>query len=350
MDLLIKSYKEQLHKSEERKFEDDFSRHKLHDTLVQACVSAFLTTDGIASRVAGYRFVTVEPLCELGVKNFDLLVMNEDQGLGIFVECKSSLSNPSTEVEEVIDKISVLEEHQSYLEVQIGARIDLKEYAICVPSDLQVEVATEIEKRKRSSDPQVDDPFVTWGFHMFDNTILKLFTKPSTTKEERPVYHRNADLTKAMSQGITVDTEVVTAVLPSSHPLEQAMSVVAWLLADNERLARDLRRFKKSKVLEFFGDSRNVPHYARETLSQELGQRFMREGVMRGLLREYADDPNVLEFAVEGKSVSTIVRNYKLGFKSSVVHESATRLAKRRAWEEYHSKQPSIFDFENSNQ
>jgi hypothetical protein len=137
----------------------------------------------------------------------------------------------------------------------------------------------------------------------------------------------------------------MAAVFPSSHPLVQAMSAVAWLLADNERLGRDLRRFKKNKVQEFFSDSRNLPHYAREALSNELSQRFIREGVMRGLLRECAEDPDVLEFAVEGKSVNTIVRNYKTGFKSSCVKASATKLANRQAWEEYHSKQQSLLDF-----
>ncbi len=111
----------------EAAFESDYRRQQAHDSLLDICVSAF-GPQSEALHPGGFSFLTSEPLKERGLKSFDCFVYNVSQKYAIFIECKSSISSPSTTLSDVRKAIDVAEQERSYLEVQIGDKIELAEY------------------------------------------------------------------------------------------------------------------------------------------------------------------------------------------------------------------------------
>jgi hypothetical protein len=343
----VKEISNTVREEELKKIKEAIDRQNLHDELVRYCISAFIPGT-LCNLQTGYGFVTVEPLKEMNVKNFDLLILNEEQSTGIFVECKTGSSNWSREVEDTYESIKQVEENLSYLEKQIKNKIAHREFVICVPSEHQVALAGEIERRENAGivKASTDPLFRLWGLHYFGDTKLQLFTRINSNRKDLDKHHLDKRLSSLLAEGVAVSSEVWTPVFPSSHPTKIFSNLVAWILRESARKSQDFSVFPSKAPKDYFDDSANLPHYARELIGKDLSDRFVRECVALGLLQSDNQDPDSLRFTSKGKTIKTILSNFQKGHLDGMVERNTRKRAEWQAAREFLESQSTLKRFE----
>jgi hypothetical protein len=159
----LKDIEKSLQKSEMDSFEKHFERSGYHDKLVDICNSAFGPESECYNELA-YAFVSSEPLIELGVKNFDVLIYNEKIKHAIFVECKTSTSGRGKYISDAYEAIKKVIENQTYLENKLGDEIRTMEFVLCIPSENVESIVRELERREYEGEIDVasDDLLLIW--------------------------------------------------------------------------------------------------------------------------------------------------------------------------------------------
>ena len=318
-----------------------------HDQLIDQCIVAFSAGSKCFDE-ANYEFVTVEPLLEKKVRNFDVLMLNEKEELGIFVECKSGLYDIPSEVSDVYGKIEDLAENLIYLQGKISCSLKRQEYVLCVPSQYVESVMREIERREKSGqiDCGKDALLLIWGVNMFNRPSIQLCSRMDSPRKKESKQHMNSHLTRLLSDGIdTSAREIMSPVYPSSHPLKQASKFIEWVVKANIKADNTLWAFDRDMPSAYFKNRKNLPHYANEEIGQGLADRFTREGLSKGLLSISEEDHAKLLFASKGKSMSTILRTYQRDFTVAAVKEIVNRKARRTVFEKYREKHPPLDSF-----
>lgn len=348
-------------------YEVDIDNQDAHDDLIDQCIIAFSPKSKCCEE-AEYKFVTVEPLSEKKetvkstveppfekkekVKSFDVLMVNESEKLGIFVECKSGVSAISKEVEDVYEKIKDLKANLNYLQEKIGCSLQRQEYAICIPSDYSSQVRYEIGRREKTGLVDCDDDplLLVWEVHMFrGNPSVKLNTEIDSPRKKERKQHMNSHLTRLLSDGIdTSKMEVVDLLYPSSHPLKKASKFIEWMVNMNYELRTTPYLFERNMPSVYFRSRKILPHYAFEEIGQEVADRFVREGLDKGLLSESEDEKNKLQFSSKGRTRKTILETYKRAFVEESVNGIARRKAQRTVFEKYRKDHPAIDNWPGS--
>ncbi|HEX9908731.1 MAG TPA: hypothetical protein VGB78_09770 [Thermoplasmata archaeon] len=344
----IKAKSKEIRVEEGKRLEEGLHAQNLHDELIQSCISAF-NPESECCRDSGYKFTTVEPLNELKVKNFDVLLFNEVQELGIFVECKTDCSDWSKEVTHAYQAIEDLERNIAYLEGELKLNIRQKEYVMCVPSEHENSVANAIEAQEKMGrvDAKVDPLLLIWGIHLFSsNQKIQLFTRIHSKRDDFKKHHRDKKLTSLLTTGVSTSSEVLAAFFPSSHPIKVFPGAVPWILRENQRAGRDLTVFPKSLPVSYFTDSRNLPHYSRMSIGADFAERFIREGTELQLMEEVPGDKTKLKFTSKGKTRKTIHTNYKKAYMDWYLEKNIARRAERMAVVEYLKIQATLVRYE----
>lgn len=344
----IKAKSKDIREEEARKLEEGLHNQSLHDELIQCCISAF-NPESECCRDSGYKFVTVEPLTELKVKSFDVLLFNDAQELGIFVECKTDSTDWSKEVTHAYEAIEDLEKNIDYLERELKLKIRQKEFVVCVPSEHQNSVANAIEAQERMGRVDItDDPLLLiWGIHLFSsNQKIQLFTRIQSKRDDFKKHHRDKKLTSLLTTGVGTSSEVLAALFPSSHPIKVFPGAVPWILRENQRAGRDLTTFPKSLPHAYFTDSKNLPHYARMNIGADLAERFVTEGTELQLIEEVPGDKTALRFTSKAKTIRTIHSNYRKAYRDWFLERNITRRAERMAVVEYLQTQATLVRYE----
>lgn len=122
---------------------------------------------------AGYKFITAEPLEELGVPNFDFLLWNLD-GSVIFGEAKSSIPDSASKVvNQLEERKEVAEEHQEYIEKEyLGNKINHMEFV----------VATYVNDGDKIAQEIIEDgaEFITWVVDAHKDTLWIRHARPTS--------------------------------------------------------------------------------------------------------------------------------------------------------------------------
>lgn len=322
-----------------RTFDADWHRQNVHDHLLDICASAF-GPRSVAFPELGYAFVSCEPLMELGAKSFDLLILKPASNYAIFVECKSALTASAVAVSDIQRSVDAVLQNKTYLEEAIGNHFDVSEYVLCVPAEITVDVAKELARRGLDT-----TKILLWQVNKFERQLLQLFTLvPGRDKAHQQ--HADPNLTRLLADGVNVaDSEVVARAYPSSHPLRQAIECLGSLVARGP-LSEDLRKeFPVDEVMGFFINPANIPHYAIAEVGARLAERFVREGKSMGLLRSSDSDPTKIVLQIEGKSIKTVVANYRRRYRERAAERIARNRAEEAALEEFRRSHPSLFRF-----
>ena len=140
----LNDIEESIQKSEMDAFKRDFEKSEYHDKLVDICNSAFGPESKCYTELA-YAAVSSEPLIELGVKNFDVLIYNEKSKHVIFVECKSSTSGRGKYISDAYKAKMEVIRNQTYLEDMLGDEIRTTEFVLCIPSQNVERIVRELE-------------------------------------------------------------------------------------------------------------------------------------------------------------------------------------------------------------
>ena len=99
--------------------ESSMQTDKKHLEYVNLCIKPFELGAKAFSKT-GFYFVCVDPLYNAGVKNFDLMLYCNEIKTAILVECKSSISNPGKELNDINEKIGIAHANQKILEEHVG--------------------------------------------------------------------------------------------------------------------------------------------------------------------------------------------------------------------------------------
>lgn len=234
----IKEIEKNLHKIEIESFKKHFERSEYHDKLVDICISAF-GPESKCYNDLGYAFISSEPLVELGVKNFDVMIYNDKKKHAIFVECKSSVkSNRGKYISDAYEAKTNVIENQKYLEEMLGDEIETMEFVICVPSHKTDGIVREIERQENEGEIDVssNDLLLIWQVNLFEGEVLQLFTRINSRDKQYKSQHKYLNLTKMLgSDGHEVKSEVLTKFYPSSHPLTMGSKIVTEIVTKNMR-------------------------------------------------------------------------------------------------------------------
>ncbi len=345
----IKEIEQEINDVEMQSFSKNVERSGIHDTLVDICVSAF-GPESICYDKLGYAFVSSEPLVELGLKNFDVLIYNQKTKHAIFVQCKSSLSNPGRDVSDSYEAKEKVVENKTYLEDKLGDEIRSMEFVICIPAEKTDRLVREIERRENTGEINItkDQLLLVWQVNKFEGQFLQLFTRINSRKKQYKSQHKDNELTKILASGIRVDAEVLVKMYPSSHPLNQGVKIVADILAKNAKnMVADnfSTEFSGKTVEEFCQLPRNIAHYAYEAIGKSIADRFLRESQALGLIEAIEGRDNWFRFKIKGKTIQTILANYKKDYQKAVVNRLVKEKAGDRAVQEYRKKSPELFTF-----
>ncbi|MBO3842208.1 MAG: hypothetical protein FGF48_07315 [Candidatus Brockarchaeota archaeon] len=166
-----------------------------HLVLVNLCINPFTKNSKIKS---GYLFIRTDPFFSTGSKIFDLLLYNPDSKIAILIECKSSISDPSREVNEVLLKIKQVQLNKDLLENIVGDSINEVEFVICVSPEYIVGMREAIRK--------VNEHICLWSANVVEN---KIFLIPSNEDRSKAPWergtHRDGNLTQILVNAIKME-------------------------------------------------------------------------------------------------------------------------------------------------
>ena len=344
----IKEIEKNRHKIEIESFKKHFERSEYHDKLVDICISAF-GPESKCYNDLGYAFISSEPLVELGVKNFDVMIYNDKKKHAIFVECKSSVkSNRGKYISDAYEAKTNVIENQKYLEDMLGDEIETMEFVICVPSHKTDGIVREIERQENEGEIDVtsNDLLLIWQVDIFEGEVLQLFTRINSRDNSYKSKHSDFELTNMLSSdGYKVKSEVLTKFYPSSHPLTIGSKIVTEIITKNMREGTQINVFSKESVVIFCKSSRNLAHYACEILGKNIVNHFIGECEFFGLIEKVEEEDDLFKLNLEGKRLNTILNNYKEEYKKAFVARKVRQKAAKQIVEEYHKKYPNLLTY-----
>lgn len=340
----LEDIEESIQKSEMEAFEKHFERSGYHDKLVDICNSAFGPESKCYTELA-YAFVSSEPLIELGVKNFDVLIYNEKIKRAIFVECKTSTSGRGKYISDAYEAKREVIENRTYLENTLGDEIRTMEFVLCIPSENVERIVRELERRecKGEIDVASDDLLLIWQVNMFFiEQTLQLFTRINSRDKPYESQHKDNKLTKMLGSGYKVKSEVLVKFYPSSHPLAIGSKIVVEIIRNNMRADTSLKEFSINSVEQFCKSPTNLAHYACETIGKEISDHFLGEGEALGLIESIEGREGWFRLKLEGKRLNTILNNYKEGYKKHFVTRKTKEKAAKQVIEEHLKEYPDL--------
>ena len=342
----IKEIEQQLQEEEMLIFTKQVERSGYHDTLVDICVSAF-GPESKCYNDLGYVFVSSEPLLELGVKNFDVLIYNQKIKHAIFVQCKSSISNPGRDISDSYEALEKVTNNKIYLEEKLGDEIRTIEFVICIPAEKTDRLVRELERREKSGEIEnAEQLLLVWQVNKFEGQILQLFTRINSRDKPFKSQHTDNTLTKILADGIKVDSEVLVKTYPSSHPLKQGGKIVVDILAKNKISNMPLTEFSKESVEIFCQSPTNIAHYAYEIIGKNISDHFLGESKALGLIEAIEGRDGWFRFKIEGKTIKTSLSNYQKFYQKNFVNRLVKEKAVKKAVQEYRKNSPELFTFD----
>jgi len=331
-------------------FTEQYEQNKSHDKLMDICISAFTKGNPCCDKL-NYCFISSEPLVELGIKNFDILILNHISKYAIFVECKTSISKGVVgEKYEAIDNIL---KKKDYLEKEIGNKIDCMEFVFCIPSDKIDVLVRQIENVEKVNkiDSEKDPIFLIWHVNRFlKKPILQLFESKKIKTRKNDIFYRHKDkeLTELLRVGVEVESEFVGEIYPSSHPCKQGRAVIAKIISENDRIIKTkemdseniskLRKiFGKQLIYDYFKDKKTLTHYNEDTIGMNLADRFLRESEKFGIIEPFP--PDMYELKIPGEGLDTILSNYEKKYKEEFLEE----YSEEEVFDEFTTKYKQLF-------
>jgi hypothetical protein len=215
---------------------------KKHLEYVNLCIKPF-EVGGRAYKETGYYFVCVDPLYNVGVKNFDLMLYCEETKVAILIECKSGIANLGKELNELTEKMGAAQENKRTLEGIIGG-LEIKdiEYVLCIPAVYESGVFTAMAALKTKP------PIIIWTVDMFGG-VIKV--------DGRFKKHSHDELNKIIQSEAWDGPQIIT-LMPSTHMGIALTEVVVLLLRKfkgrNELNISDLCEMLKTEIRNYPND------------------------------------------------------------------------------------------------
>ncbi|MEM3264905.1 MAG: hypothetical protein QXH07_03010 [Thermoplasmata archaeon] len=195
----VKKHFEQLRLAEDRKIRNEIMADQNSTHFVNLCVYPFIAGGKLAE--TGYEIYSLDPYYYTGLKNFDVLLYNKDEGSSIFVECRSGTTFSNTLGDELKDKI---ERTQGLLLKQniYGIQTDKLEFVLMINAVFDDQVT------KILNGTAVQEKIKVWKADLHGGIIIL-----------HSGQHTNEKLTKSLTYpGVKCkDYNDVFNIMPSTH-------------------------------------------------------------------------------------------------------------------------------------
>ncbi len=339
---------------EESKFETSYSTSCLHDSLLDICASAFGPESNCAQDL-GYYFISSEPLVELRVKNYDLLIYNPHKKHSIFVECKSSVSKSGKIITDAYYAKKKVIANKSYLEDKIGDEIRSIEYVLCIPAHDADRLVKEIERRESNGDisEKEDGLLLVWQVDQFGGDYLQLFTRIQSRDKPHKSFHVDPDLTRVLTGRCNIQkSEVLPKFHPSTHILKKGMHIVATIVKENMRNNSlddsNLIEFSEELVINFCTSDGTLISYDHELIGRNIASHFIREHLELQLIEPINEKPGYFKLNIQGKRIETIIHNYEQAYRRMILSKKIKESAQKKAYNKIMKDQSNLFSFEDT--
>jgi len=333
----LKRYFEEFARSE---LYDQIERDKKHHNLVRLCAKSFANTE--LSKESGYEFYFAEPLIEFGSlsegnNSFDLLLFNQTEQRGIFIECKTSIPNRAQKVMiEVQRSIRLVEAQLDYLSNIIGVKLNKNkmEYVLCVyDKDSRSIIDTILSQSKKSEKTKYDPKLIKlWIYHP-RTQVIQLY---------KDHLHENRNLTEMLISGFSDTGFRSKFELPyciRTHPYRiLKLAIIGDCYAKNlhDNSIIDPKNIKIDKIFNalekniFLGiDIEKRKELIKDTLTQVLryGEKYQ--------LLEYVNDEEIRLICI-GKDLLIVSHNIQEKFCKNWVDQKSENQAKEDVIKKYY--------------
>ena len=178
-----------------KRIQNGIDENQNHLSLMNLCANCFQHNTPLHKK-NGYRVVLCEPFYEKRKKNFDLGILNVADKTLILVECKYSISNISSVLNDLEDAIKIADAMKSDFESILGNSISNMEYVICTDGVTAHPLVDKICERKMN--------LITWACNL-PRKELKLFTSGKDNDEDRykeKRVHQDKKLNRELYKGV----------------------------------------------------------------------------------------------------------------------------------------------------
>ena len=201
---------------------------------MNACIFPFSQDDSF--KEYGYSFLRASPLNELGVPNFDFILIDENDPLSImFGESKSQINDPDKILKEFDIRIKVINERKDYIGKNYVSNISFdEEFVLGTYFTEASKMAKSIMRKNRD--------FKVWSLGQLpnhDSPIMKLEIPydDSNSKKSTKMKHNKKEFNKKISNSIKTSYSFKSMYL-ESHPFAK-LSIIIMIEKDGNYFTFD---------------------------------------------------------------------------------------------------------------
>lgn len=319
-------------KKKEQVISEEITKDRLHLDVVNFCANLF-KPDSKLSQDTEYRFLMVEPLYSSGIKNFDLAVFRNQNRSLLLIECKHSISDVKSLVNETNENISETRAHLDELQSLLGSKIDQIEYVLCVPAINAPALVEEVADQNY--------PICVWGCDMFTKEI-RLFSNSDDSINEikNGRIHRDKNLNKTLFKGVVSNLSAIRTVpiLLSSHMCTLLIQINLKLYLERVHYGVD-NSFKVSDIYtSLFSEYQKYSqanHEDVEKIAKSMIKIALRKEIYEDLTSEVSELKNK-SFKVTGRqNKASAIAEYT---EKKYIERNARKLAKASAIKRFKKK------------
>ncbi len=236
---------------------------KFHKEVLNAAIFPFVQR-GLLPQTLDYVYVRSSPLSERKLKNVDFLIVSPSKKIAIFGEAKQSVNDPSRIIDEMKQRIAVINTNLDYVEKYITP-ISKIEYVLVVRSF----DANNMSKAIARSSANI----ILWHVGLQEQK-LSIFV-PSTSAERRAsLMHYDDKLNRALSE-VSTSTELRTF-FPESHPVTK-MELLTGIDKgrDDHFTLNEVKSFVKQELDNL--SEQEIDIHTKEIIEQAIKINFVRQ-------------------------------------------------------------------------
>ena len=308
---------------------EELERDNEHLELVNICYNLFTKTTEL-NKKTGYKVVLVDPLFTLGIKIFDLMLLNRKSETAVLIEAKSSVSERKSGkiIDDTIQAARSAMSLREKLEEFTGERITSIEFVV-FSFAYYAEVLKDAILSKKAR-------ICLWRYHVPPGVVqmVKLGDDVNTERLSGRM-HADEKLRQTLLKGVTTPAGALRSlqIMPTSHMFLKLEYIAQQLFIELDKKPREKRFFEYS----------NVYNYCRQAFSstelddsqvEKIAKEILESATDVGLCRSINPED---EFEERDFEISYGRRNYEK-FRDDYTKKRAGEKAFSAAIEEFRGK------------
>ena len=304
----------------------EVARDNEHLELVNICYNLFTKTTE-TNKVTGCKVVLADPLCTLGIKNFDLMLYNETNQTAILVEAKSSISERAigSTIDETMQAASEANSNKEKLESFIENKIGIIEFVILSFAYFADSLKEAVISKNAS--------LCLWEYHNVPG-LIKLIKIGEDVRSEQTAgrMHRDENMREALLKTISTRMGALRSlpIMPTSHMFAKLEYIGQQLFTRLDRQPQDKRWFDYSVVYNLCKQAFSPTELDDSQLEQET-RRIIDSAVEAGLFRTINGEEEISRMEFE---ISYGRRDYEK-FKEDYLEKRSKERAYKAAVDEF---------------